>query len=299
MAISDLTGTTWQLNAVIDIQSLLGAQFNITFESNDTNYTYILFNDVRLVLQYDSTRVYYDDGSYWSNENYRTVSFTGGTDATNATLIAWLEANATQVVSGSELTITYNNNTIHTSTTDDTFTLQCNGKVMASDVTIQATDVDSLTVTYGGNTIASGSGTVTKTLSCNGKVMSSNVGVSVTMNSGGGITDLTGTAWYFNSSPSLPYLDEIGYEIAFSLEEEWTDPETYDPFQYFNLLVMDGHTATLSYLDSYNYQWLPAYYEIDDAWLDDFLRTIHIIGGTDATNTDLINWLQDNATQIT
>lgn len=83
-----------------------------------------------------------------------------------------------------ELKVIYNNNLIHTSTADDTFTLNCNGKLMASDVTIQATDVDSLTVTYGGNTIATGSGTTTKILSCDGKVMSSNVGVAVTMASG-------------------------------------------------------------------------------------------------------------------
>lgn len=82
-----------------------------------------------------------------------------------------------------ELKTIYNNQLIRTSTADDTFTLACNGKVMASDVTIQATDVDSLTVTYGGNTIATGSGTVTKILNCDGRVATSDIGVAVTMNS--------------------------------------------------------------------------------------------------------------------
>jgi len=82
-----------------------------------------------------------------------------------------------------ELKTIYNNQLIRTSTADDTFTLNCNGKVMASDVTIQATDVDSLTVTYGGNTIATGSGTVTKILNCDGYVATSDIGVAVTMSS--------------------------------------------------------------------------------------------------------------------
>ena len=82
-----------------------------------------------------------------------------------------------------ELKTIYNNQLIRTSTADDTFALNCNGKIMASDVTIQATDVDSLTVTYGGNTIATGSGTVTKILNCDGRVATSDIGVAVTMNS--------------------------------------------------------------------------------------------------------------------
>ena len=98
-----------------------------------------------------------------------------------------------------ELKTIYNNQLISTSTADDTFTLNCNGKLMASDVTIQATDVDSLTVTYGGNTIATGSGTVTKILNCDGRYMSSDVGVAVTMASGPAIITVVGLG---NSDPS-------------------------------------------------------------------------------------------------
>lgn len=39
-------------------------------------------------------RVYSDN---WTNEAYRTIEITGGTDATNANLISWLQANATQI----------------------------------------------------------------------------------------------------------------------------------------------------------------------------------------------------------
>jgi hypothetical protein len=34
----------------------------------------------------------------WTNENYKTIKITGGTDATNTTLISWLYANATLVI---------------------------------------------------------------------------------------------------------------------------------------------------------------------------------------------------------
>lgn len=39
-------------------------------------------------------------------------------------------------------------------------------------------------------------------------------------------------------------------------------------------------------------------YDAISGWYDQAYRTIQITGGTDATNTDLISWLQYNAEQI-
>lgn len=60
-------------------------------------------------IEYNSKVIYYqgvavlDTDLLHSGTQYVTITITGGTDATNATLIAWLETNATQQVSGGSL----------------------------------------------------------------------------------------------------------------------------------------------------------------------------------------------------
>ena len=92
----DLIGTTQVFNSHINIADILGTQFSIMFTSNNTTFGYIFINDIKLAMDYEGTRVYWYDTSTWANENYRTISITNG-DTTNATLIAWLQANATQI----------------------------------------------------------------------------------------------------------------------------------------------------------------------------------------------------------
>lgn len=103
--ISDLTGTTWLLNNSDLVLNADIFNYNIILTSNDTHYTG--FSNTWTVeegtdfvtLKYGSTVVYDGDiiNASWYNEAYRTISITGGTDATNASLITWLMANATQV----------------------------------------------------------------------------------------------------------------------------------------------------------------------------------------------------------
>lgn len=109
--ITDLTGTTWELNDDLNLsyqESLnpMTSQFNINFNSDEStfdklNFGYFLNNLNNPFGAYylgsSQTNVYSKDG--WSNENYKTIKITGGTDATNADLIAWLQENATQVIS--------------------------------------------------------------------------------------------------------------------------------------------------------------------------------------------------------
>lgn len=182
MAVTDLTGYTWvayddDLNFATptDIRS---KTFNLSFNCNNVVYNSFVASGNRppFVLYYDDTYVYSNLGvPRWVNEVFRTINITGGTDATNATLIAWVEAHGTLTPpSGKTLTVTYNgidiidsaevsgdvtvtydNRTIVT-VSDGTKTLKCNGKVMKSDVAL------------GG-----------KTLKCSGKRMVSDVVVKV------------------------------------------------------------------------------------------------------------------------
>ena len=105
MPITDLTGTTWIINN--NINDFPGDSFAINFTSNGNNYTH--FNPtseapgeliIWLLVYWDATlagTTVYNSGT-WVNDNYKTIEITGGTDATNANLISWLEANATQVI---------------------------------------------------------------------------------------------------------------------------------------------------------------------------------------------------------
>ena len=111
MAVSDLTNTTWVFNSSIDL-STTGVtpivegevQYkSITFTSNNRNYVKLIVgstNGVRWnVFAYGYEGFSADDvymSGYWTDEAFRTIEITGGTDVTNASLISWLEANATQ-----------------------------------------------------------------------------------------------------------------------------------------------------------------------------------------------------------
>jgi|LSQX01.2.fsa_nt_gb uncharacterized repeat protein (TIGR02543 family) len=114
MAITNLTGTKWEFNNNPGVFNDFGfpvGTFNINFLSNDNNYTSITgsydFNGDYSYIQYNSTTVY---NGTWTNSNYRVIEITGGTDVEDETLIAWLEANATQIIEPSGYTISFNSN---------------------------------------------------------------------------------------------------------------------------------------------------------------------------------------------
>lgn len=105
MAVSDLTNTTWYFNRYFRNIPSSSLTYNINFTSNNNSYTSLYLNMINYnyghyTLNYNSTQVYYcnDDlgEDSWTDEIYRTFTITGGTDVTNASLIAFLELNATQ-----------------------------------------------------------------------------------------------------------------------------------------------------------------------------------------------------------
>ena len=113
MSVQDLTNTKWVFNTTINVNSGFTASTSysetpifpyslIFIDGNDEQHTALgcaSSNGIRwniFVYQGDIyNRQAYMGG--WVDEAYRTIEITGGTDVTNATLIAWLQASAVQV----------------------------------------------------------------------------------------------------------------------------------------------------------------------------------------------------------
>lgn len=110
MAVTDLTGTTWYFNNQINAYDPSGGSITLNFASNSGSYIRLrCVEEISVEMSYQTidgggTPVYGD--GYWDNNAYRTIEITGGTDVTNANVIAWLEANATQVLPRSDAYIT-------------------------------------------------------------------------------------------------------------------------------------------------------------------------------------------------
>lgn len=110
MSVQDLTNTTWILNNTFYVDDIGGEgsyiTYNLSFTSNDTSFTSISFMYDLCSIKYGAIEVAQEDtisemySSSFINSNYMTLSITGGIDATNSTLISWLEANATLQESG-------------------------------------------------------------------------------------------------------------------------------------------------------------------------------------------------------
>lgn len=172
MAITDLTGTTWTFNQ--SVERLPSTTFYINFSCALLDYSAALevsSTAVRMSIKYGATHVYTNG---WASDLARTITIIDGIDVTNSSLISWLESNAA-LQRGGSLTISYDGNTIHTSTSFETFKLKTAGKYLIDDITIVAEDVGSLLVTYDGVTVISTSGTVTGKLKTSGKFLTSDV----------------------------------------------------------------------------------------------------------------------------
>lgn len=226
MAITDLTGTTWQLNDTIpptspSVSFVLeatitsdGYSITLPYTVGKYNYTYLTLNN-GINTSYFAFGAAYSDGStidgyfikYWAaggwfgafteaGWRYNTYNYspsvplktapiisapllhiTGGADATNTTLIAWLEANAKLVeAETSPTTITYNGTEIASLEEGQTATLSCAGKKMAGNVVVSFGGAGG--ITYNGSTTELEAGK-TATLQCSGKKMATDVVVEV------------------------------------------------------------------------------------------------------------------------
>lgn len=91
----DLTGTTWLFNNRIDVSP--DVYYDINFTSGNEQFARISTNGIQLryIVVGVTVQMVYQSNT-WQSEAYRTIAITGGTDATNQDLVAWLQANATQ-----------------------------------------------------------------------------------------------------------------------------------------------------------------------------------------------------------
>lgn len=146
MAVTDLTGTIWVINAMpTPIASTLTAYINFT--SNSAPFTGItLYDDMdfgNIAYRNPETLefpIIVYDSETWAYDSYRTLSITGGADATNATLIAWLGANAEQQIpTVPDVSISYNGGEIASMSDSGTKVLKTQGKYCTDDITIDYT----------------------------------------------------------------------------------------------------------------------------------------------------------------
>lgn len=101
-SITTLAGTTWLIDNSPSVYGHYDENYSINFTSNNSSYSSLKLywepgsgggGDSSEQIIYDGSTYAYDNG--WEAEAYRTIAITGGTDVTNAELIAWLQDNAT------------------------------------------------------------------------------------------------------------------------------------------------------------------------------------------------------------
>lgn len=100
------------------------------------------------------------------------------------------------------------------------------------------------------------------------------------------ITDLTNTKWVFNSGISFSVYGS--FDINGSC---FFDGQALTNFSTMHLNAGEPGEYPPSFVLDSNYIYI-------SGWNGSFPFTLNITGGTDATNVNLISWLQANATQI-
>lgn len=94
LRVTDLTNTTWQLNKNVDVQK--DFEFKVDFISDGHDFTSLGTDKYLLYyrsLNYDGTPIYDTYTQVWHKKSRGILTFMGGADITNPTLIDWLYAN--------------------------------------------------------------------------------------------------------------------------------------------------------------------------------------------------------------
>lgn len=285
--ITDLTNTSWVINDSYYIPSIPSSytskEYYINFTTGgDLSFVGIEFQKSVTVSGTTYTdNILYDNGSgtspyvainggaTWQDNSYKTVHISGGTDATNSSLISWFEANAAQIVQ-----IDYIDKVVLTSGDEYYLKDSISGYIAESDL-------------VAGNNIqisATGDGVSIS------KVNSDQVRFRF-IRYPKPLSDLTGTSWYLNANPSF---------------EGFTTSYTYN-VSFFNAISGDSYTSIILYitqsgLGGIAYQQTSTtsfVYDTDNGWANgDLYRSIEFTGGDDVTNTALISWLEANATRV-
>lgn len=84
------SGETWVLNDSVDVSTMF--EYSVDFTSNNTSYTRFAVA-MNMLRYYDSGFDDVYDGSTWTNEAYRTITFS---TSPIGDLLTWLQANGTK-----------------------------------------------------------------------------------------------------------------------------------------------------------------------------------------------------------
>lgn len=99
MPITDLTGYTWVGNSSILVNE--DKLCYINFTCNSATYTVFYYNNSgvyeNIIYLNSSNQMETAYSNSWTNNSYKTIEITGGSDVSNADLISWLEANGTLI----------------------------------------------------------------------------------------------------------------------------------------------------------------------------------------------------------
>ena len=161
------------------------------------------------------------------------------------------------------VSVAYNSATIATLNDGDTKTLDCHGKVMASDVVVGS-----------------------KTLNCNGKLMQGNIVVELV----GSAT--SGETWYFNDTIGYPETNPLDVNFT-SLNVAFTRMYRHKSFTFIDELQYTESTDKR--IAAYNYK--------SSAWADIGFRTIVLdepaTGGVLELLEDNATKLSERMTEVT
>lgn len=270
--ITDLTGLTILFNDTVTTP--YGWSLSINFTSNDTSYTEFNINPTQhtLTYKYNGSPVVYTNG-VWSDNAYRTVTFSGGAQKSNQDFINWIIANASIGNLGSTWVEVASKDQLPSVTSaDEDKVLQVNnlGEWVANEITTSGV------VAFNGagaptSSIVAKVGdlyrdtTTDKLYQCSNYISPS------------GITDLTGLTVVFANS--ITFTDRFSDYLNFTSNgTSYTSIWVYDDMEQILYVQTSG---TLVYGNG--------------QWSADEYRTVTFTSGSLLTNSDFISWVLANA----
>lgn len=278
MAVTDLTGTTWVINEQPSVD--VNFSYNINFTaiiSVETSFNIFEVNNsvsrpIRGLRYHDPQSGYITAYSTfaiaWVSESARTISITGGTDVANTNLIAWLEANATQVVNEtyitSDIDLTSVANAIRTKGGTSASLVYPAGYVSA----INALPTGALQSYKSAVFTSPGSANLTPDSGYVG-IEEISVEYSPAIYDGAyhteqsGVTDLTGTTWVFNETLSdiTPVQEIEGYIALNFYYGDYRDEGNLIPFSFIG--GRGNNSSTAEFWGTMDSDWWDTHGDID------------------------------------
>jgi len=284
MSVIDLTNTVWYFNE--HPQRINPNTYYLTFTSNNTQYYrignhwqgsylydlnyYTSLSGSGMNYAYESTSGASEVGlGSWSNPNYRTITITGGTDATNPDLIAWLEASATPaVIPDITRTLWLLNKDVSTDFPSTTVTFRVNFK---SDRWRQK-DYSLLALNVSGTDkwVSYGYGTIRQSVTSNSAVFTSTNDRIIEISGGEDVSNPSFVSW----------LEANGTQIEFDT----------DNYHRLDAIISDGYCAIDTGYQPSNktHLYISTYYVAGNGWLFGARQTT-------ASNSNSFSWLDNGS----